>query len=415
MKPGTCYTLLFILFSMAACTQVKHADPGAGKAMDTYVVEGVHYLDQKPVSIEIADGKIARIQPLSSASEQSGFYVAPGLIDLQINGYMGIDFADQDLTIEMIREATRALWEKGVTSYLPTLITADHDSLVNSFSILSGALDDKEIGKSIPGFHLEGPYISPVQGFRGAHLEKYIREPDWNEFMKYQHASKNGIKLITVAPEMEGAVSFIQKCSQEGIIVSLGHHNGNAMEIKAATDAGASLSTHLGNGCANMIDRHNNPLWPQLADDRLSVTLIVDGFHLNQEEVVSFYKVKGNDRTILVSDALDLAGLEPGEYTRGERTVVLTPNVVKFPAENVLAGAASPISFCVGNMMKFTGCTLSEAIQMASTNPARLLGLSELGEVTEGKRADLILFTIENGSLVIQKTIVAGEVVYSRE
>ncbi len=414
MKPGTSYSFLFILFSMAACTQVKHADPGVEKAIDTYVVEGIHYLDQKPVSIEIAGGKIARIHPLSSAVGQREIYIAPGLIDIQINGYMGIDFADEDLTIEMIREATRVLWERGVTSFLPTLTTADHESLMNSFSILSHALDDKEIGNSIPGFHLEGPYISPVQGFRGAHLEKYIREPDWNEFMEYQHAAKNGIKMITVAPEMEGAVSFIQKCNQEGIIVALGHHNGNAMEIKAATDAGASLSTHLGNGCANMIDRHNNPLWPQLADDRLSATLIVDGYHLNQEEVVSFYKVKGNDRTILVSDALDLAGLEPGEYTRGERTVVLTPHVVKFPAENVLAGAASPITFCVGNMMKFTGCSLSEAIQMASTNPARLLGLSELGEVVEGKRADLILFTIENGSLVIQQTIVAGEVVYSR-
>jgi N-acetylglucosamine-6-phosphate deacetylase len=378
-------------------------------------VEGIYYLDQKPVSIEIADGKIAKIKTLSSGSERPEVYVAPGLIDIQINGYMGIDFLDQDLSIEKIREATRALWKEGVTSFLPTLVTADHESLINSFSILSRALDDREIGKSIPGFHLEGPYISPVQGFRGAHLEKYIRKPDWNEFQEFQHAAKNGIKIITVAPEVEGAVSFIQKCSQDGIVVSLGHHNGSAMEIQAATDAGASLSTHLGNGCANMIDRHNNPLWPQLAEDRLSASLIVDGFHLNKEEVQTFYKVKGNDRTILVSDALDLAGLKPGVYIRGEREVVLTPNVVKFPAENVLAGAASPIRFCVGNMMKFTGCSLSEAIQMASTNPARLMGLQDLGEIAEGKRADLILFTIENGELVIQQTMVAGKVVYSKE
>ncbi len=191
--------------------------------------------------------------------------------------------------------------------------------------------------------------------------------------------------------------------------------NGNAKQIKEATDAGASMSTHLGNGCANMINRHNNPLWPQLADDRLSASLIVDGFHLNKEEVQSFYKIKGNKNTILVSDALDLAGLEPGEYTRWERTVLLTPDVVKFPAENVLAGAASPISSCVGNMMKFTGCSLSEAIQMASTNPARLIGLNNLGEIKEGKRADLILFTIENGEVVIQQTIVAGKAVYSKE
>ncbi len=267
---------------------------------------------------------------------------------------------------------------------------------------------------SIPGFHLEGPYISPVKGFRGAHLEKYIREPDWDEFMELQKAANNWIKLITVAPEIEGAIPFIQNCTQAGIVVSLGHHNGNAQQINAAAIAGASMATHLGNGCANMINRHNNPLCPQLANDRISASLIVDGFHLNREEVQTFYKTKGKDKTILVSDALDLASLEPGEYIRWERTVLLTENVIKFPAENVLAGAASPLSACIGNMMKFTECSLADAIQMASTNPARLIGLDNMGEISIGKRADLVLFTIEEGKMVIQKTIVAGKVVYSK-
>ncbi|MCK4990901.1 MAG: N-acetylglucosamine-6-phosphate deacetylase [Bacteroidales bacterium] len=415
MKTRTCFPILIILFSLYACTEKKDTDSKDAGLEKTHSVEGVHYLEGALVGIEIVDGKIAKINHLSSESGLPKIYVAPGLIDIQINGYMGIDFADQELTIERIREAAKALWKEGVTSFLPTLITADQESLKNSFTILSESMDDEEIGMSVPGFHLEGPYISPVKGFRGAHLAKYIREPDWNEFLELQHAANNGIQLITVAVEIEGAVSFIQKCSQEGIIVSLGHHDGTAMEITEATDAGASLSTHLGNGCANMINRHNNPLWPQLAEDRLSATLIVDGFHLNKEEVQCFYKIKGKNRTILVSDAVDLAGLEPGEYIRGERKVLLTPDVIKFPAENVLAGAASPISACVGNMMKFTQCSLSDAIQMASTNPARLMGLTDLGEISEGKRADLILFTIENGELVIQQTIVAGEVVYSKE
>ena len=408
-------TIAIILFPMKACTEKKDNISSESNSEDVHTVEGVLYLDGKPVSIEIADGKIAKINHLSSHSELPEIYVAPGLIDIQINGYMGIDFASQDLTIEGIREVAKALWKEGVTSFLPTLITADQESLKNSFSILSESLDDEETGMSIPGFHLEGPYISPVKGFRGAHLEKYIREPDWNEFLELQNAANNGIKLITLAPEIEGAISFIQKCSQDGIVVSLGHHNGNTSQIKEATDAGASLSTHLGNGCANMINRHNNPLWPQLADDRLSASIIADGFHLNREELQCFYKIKGNSRTILVSDALDLAGLEPGEYTRWERRVLLTPDVVKFPAENVLAGAASPISSCVGNMMNFTGCSLSDAIQMASTNPARLMGLSNRGEISEGKRADLILFTIEDGKMVIQQTMIAGEVVYTKE
>jgi N-acetylglucosamine-6-phosphate deacetylase len=388
---------------------------GVAGEKDTKSIEGLLYSDGKPVSVKITNGKITKIIRLSANAKVPPMYIAPGLIDIQVNGYMGIDFADQNLTLEGIRKATKALWEKGVTTFLPTLITADQEHLKNSFSILSKALDDKEIGPSIPGFHLEGPYISPEKGFRGAHLEKYIRKPDWNEFVELQQAAKKKIKLITVAPEIEGVIPFIQNCCREGVVVALGHHNGNALQIKQAIDAGAKLSTHLGNGCANMIDRHNNPLWPQLADDRISASLIVDGFHLNQQEVQCFYKIKGTNRTILVSDALDLAGLEPGEYIRGERKVLLTPDVVKFPDENVLAGAASPITAGVSNIMKFTKCSLADAIQMASTNPARLLGLNDIGEINPGKRADLILFTIENEKIVVQKTIVAGKEVYSKK
>ena len=378
-------------------------------------LEGMFYLDSKPVSVKIANGKITQIERLSPDADAPVMYIAPGLIDLQINGYMGIDFTGEDLTLEGIRKATKALWKEGVTSYLPTIITYSHERILTNFAVLAEAMEDPEIGWSIPGFHLEGPYISPVQGYRGAHLEKYIRPPDWKEFLQYQEAANNGIKLITVAPEIDGAIPFIQNLTAQGIYVSLGHHNGSANNIREAIDAGASMSTHLGNGCANMINRHHNPIWPQLADDRLSISIIVDGYHLTEEEVKSFYKVKGVQNTILVSDALDLAGLEPGEYVRGERKVLLTPNVIKFPAENVLAGAASPIRICVGNMMQFTGCSVKEAIQMASLNPANLLKLENVGNISPGKLANLILFTIENGEMIIQKTIVAGKLVYSKD
>ena len=382
---------------------------------DTLVFEGQFYQDSKPVRIKIADGKIAEIQHLEDLPGASDIYIAPGLIDIQINGYMGVDFSSPELTLSEIRKATRELWKEGVTTFFPTLITNEDNALKRSFTIMAQVLDDPEIGVSIPGFHLEGPYISPVQGFRGAHLEKYIRPPDWQEFMSYQKSAKSGIKLITVAPEMEGAIPFIRKCVESGVVVSLGHHNGSAETIRKAIDAGASMSTHLGNGCANLIDRHNNPLWPQLADDRLTPTIIADGFHLTKEELLTFYKVKGPENIILVSDALDLAGLPPGEYIRGERMVLLTPDVVKFPAENVLAGAASPISKCVGNMIQITQCSLKEAIQMASTNPAKKFGLNNLGEISQGKRADVIIFTIEHDKIVVQKTVVAGNVVYSKE
>jgi N-acetylglucosamine-6-phosphate deacetylase len=221
------------------------------------------------------------------------------------------------------------------------------------------------------------------------------------------------IRLITVAPEFEGIIPMIRYCIDNNIVVSLGHHNGSAEEIAAAVDAGASFSTHLGNGCANMIHRHNNPLWPQLAEDRLTAGLITDGFHLNKAEVQTFYKVKGDDLIVLVSDAVDLAGLPPGEYERWGGTVVLTQDVVKFPAENVLAGAASPISKCIGNMMGFTDCSLESAINMATRNPARLIGLEDVGEIQVGKRADLILFTLEGTEIRIHQTMVNGEVVYT--
>ena len=390
---------------MYACTEKK----------DTNSIVGLLYLDGKPVSIDIVDGKIAKIKHLPSGSDSPEVYIAPGLIDIQINGYMGVNFSDQKLTIEDMHEATKALWKEGVTSYLPTLTSSDHIRLEKSFSLLAEALDDEVIGMSIPGFHLEGPYISPVKGYRGAHQEKFIRLPDWNEFSEFQKAAQNGIKLITVAPEMEAAIPFIEKCNESGVVVSLGHHNGTSEIIDQAVDAGASLSTHLGNGCANMIHRHHNPLWPQLANDGISITIIADGFHLTRDEVRTFYKVKGADRTILVSDVVYLAGLPPGEYIDDGVTLLLTKDVVKYPAEKVLHGAAQSINEGVGNMMRFTRCSLKDAIQMASTNPAHLMGLSDLGEIGQGKRADLILFTIEHGNMVIQKTMVAGKVVYSKE
>ncbi|MBC8769201.1 amidohydrolase family protein [Arenibacter sp. BSSL-BM3] len=378
-------------------------------------IEGVLYSDEGWVSLSTTSGKISGINRLATGNNVSKTYVAPGLIDVQINGYMGVDFSGPELTVEGIRKATKALWKAGVTTYFPTIITSDFKRMKKNFAILAQAQKDPEIGKSIPGFHLEGPYISPLPGFRGAHLEKYIKNPDWEEFQELQRAANNGIKLITLAPELDGAIPFIRNCVANGITVALGHHNGSAEDIERAIDAGAKMATHLGNGCANEINRHYNPLWPQLADDRITPSIIADGFHLTKEEVRSFYKVKGPDKTILVSDALDLAGLPPGEYTRGERTLLLTPNVVKLPKENVLAGAASPISACVGVIMDYTQCTLKDAIQMASTNPAKMFSLNELGEIGQGKRADLILFQLENNKVVIHKTFVSGQLVYSKE
>ena len=405
MKIRTCIYTLFLMLLLHSCTDKEGAA----------YVEGLLYLDGKPVSIEIVDGIITQVKSLTGKSDFPEVYLAPGLIDIQINGYMGVDFSDQDLNPDKMHEATFALWKEGVTSYLPTVITRDQERLARSFSLLAGSLEDEIISRSIPGFHLEGPYISPVKGYRGAHPEQHVRLPDWKEFSELQERAQQGIKLVAVAPEMDGAIPFIGKCSENGLVVTLAHHNGSPEDINQAVNSGATLSNHLGNGCANEINRHHNPLWPQLSNDGLSISIIADGSHLTRDEVRTFYKVKGPEQTILVSDALSFAGLPLGVYEKDGEIYELTSEVVKFPSENVLAGAALPLSKCIGKVMGFTGCSIGDAIRMASTNPARLMGLDHLGEIKEGLRADLILFTLEDGEMVIQKTWIAGKIVYAKK
>jgi N-acetylglucosamine-6-phosphate deacetylase len=193
------------------------------------------------------------------------------------------------------------------------------------------------------------------------------------------------------------------------IIVSIGHTNASAEQIKLAVDYGARLSTHLGNGCANLIDRHLNPLWPQLANDLLTPSIIADGHHLLPEEVQVFYKVKGPQNIILTSDVTHLIGMTPGKYLfMGSEVVFTDEGLIKNPVLNCLAGASMPLRTGVGNVMKFTGCTLGEAVNMASGNVARIYNLSDRGSLAPGKRADLILFELEGSNLVIKQTLVNG-------
>lgn len=375
-------------------------------------ISGIFYLDGQPVTIELNGDKIGKIDR-QVAGENSGLYIAPGLIDNQVNGYMQVAFAGEGLTVEGVRKATEALWKAGVTTYFPTLTTNSHERLLNNFKVLAEARRDPVLRLSIPGYFLEGPYISPVDGYRGAHLKQFVRPPDWDEFMQFYEAAEGKILQVSLAPELDSAIDFMRKCSEKGIIVGLAHHNGSAEQIKMAADAGAVVSTHLGNGCANMINRHDNPLWPQLAEERLYASIICDGFHLRPEEVKTFWLAKGTDKILLTSDVTSLAGMPPGEYTTRGRTVVLTPDgKIELPSQHVLAGAASPITKGIGNVMKFTGCSLADAIHMASRNQAHLYGLNDRGEIKTGKRADLILFRLVDGAVQIEKTILAGKVVY---
>ena len=379
------------------------------------VIEGLHYGTGKPVRIEVIDGLIAAINDISYSDKQDKYLiVAPGLIDNQINGYAGVDFSGDELSAKSIAKAARAIWRDGVTTFLPTILTNSHENLIKNFTILDDALNTEVIlHESIPGFHLEGPYISPEEGYIGCHPLKHIRKPSWKEFMVYQKASGGKIIQVTLAPEIEGAMEFIRECVKNEIIVAIGHTNASSDQISAAVDAGARISTHLGNGCANFIHRHKNPIWPQLANDLLTPTLIADGLHLNQEELKVFYKVKGSGNIILTSDVTYLGGMPPGRYSFLGSEVVLTEEGMLLNTElNCLAGASFPLKKGVENVMNFTKCLLSEAVKIASENASKIYRLNDRGNLDLGKRADIILFELTGNKIKIERTFLKGKLVF---
>ena len=392
-------------------------------------IQGINFLDYSPVSIRIKDGIITNIERLNTFSgNQKPYFIAPGLIDIQINGYLSVSFSLEgaektaasggELTVADVKKVTEGLWKEGVTSYFPTLTTNSQKLLLKNFAVIASAMKDPSLRGSIAGFHLEGPYISDVDGYRGAHPKEHVRKPDWKEFLELYKASGEKILLVTIAPEVSGAFEFIRKCREKGIVVSLGHHNGSAENIKEAIDNGAGMATHLANGCASLINRHKNPIWPQLADDRLVASIICDGFHLPSEIIQVFYKVKGADNIIMTSDITSYAGLPPGEYKiKSGETIVKTPDGnLRFSGQGGgLYGSATPLSKGVGHIMKVTGCSLGKAIQMATFNAARLHNLNDRGKLEPGRRADIILFTLDDFNMNIKKTIVSGKVVYEAD
>jgi len=382
---------------------------------EVFTVEALHFQTGTAVRLVIDNGYIRDVQDIDDASSlKPDLFVAPGLIDNQINGYSGVDFSSDDVTPEKVRLAAERIWSDGVTTFIPTVITNSHENLVLNFKNLYNAITREDLMGSVPGFHLEGPYISPEKGFYGTHPEKYVRKPDWNEFVEYQEAAGGKIIQVTVGPEVEGADVFIEKCKDKGIIVAIGHTNANAGQVRMAAEKGAKLSTHLGNGCANMIHRHHNHLWPQLAEDRLIPTIIADGHHLPEEVIKVFVKVKGPDKIILTSDVNHLIGMPPGKYNYlGTEVVYSEDGLVRNPGKNCLAGASMPLVRGVETVMNYTGCPPGEAINMASKNVADVYGFNDRGLITPGKRADLILFSLANNKLSILKTWIRGKLVYS--
>lgn len=379
-------------------------------------IEGINFETGKPVRLEIAGGNIVSVNEFINTDNNYLPWIAPGLIDNQINGYANIDFSGDGLSSGDLFKSAKAIWSDGVTTFIPTLITNSRENLIRNFRILADELEgNKQLELSIPGFHLEGPCISESDGYRGCHPLEFVRKPSWEEFTEFQDAACGKIIQLTLAPETEGAMDLIRKCTENGIVSAVGHSNASAGQIKMAGDNGASLSTHLGNGCANLINRHNNPIWPQLADERFTISVIADGHHLTPEELIVFRKVKGPDKIILTSDVIFLAGMAAGRYKFLGADVTLTPEGMLINADlNILAGASFPLITGVGNLLKFTGCSLYEAVNMASSNVAKFYNLNDRGTLAPGKRADIIIFNLSDSKPEILKTYLSGNLVYQK-
>lgn len=302
----------------------------------------------------------------------------PGFVDLQVNGFAGVDFNNPLTTPEEVLRAGQAQRSTGVTAYLPTLITSSFESFARCARTLLEAGDP-----GILGIHMEGPYISPEDGPRGAHPRQHVRQADRDDFQRRLEAAGGRIVLVTLAPEVPGALSLIEYLVDSGIRVAVGHTAATPERIRDALRAGASLSTHLGNGCAQLLPRHPNFLWEQLASDELAASFIVDGHHLPASTVKAMIRAKTPERSILVTDAIAAAGCPPGRYRIGELEIELNAaGRVCVPDSPYLAGSALKMDEAVANTVRFTGLPLETALSMAGTNPARYLGIEPRGRVS---------------------------------
>jgi N-acetylglucosamine-6-phosphate deacetylase len=301
----------------------------------------------------------------------------PGFVDLQVNGFAGVDFGDPATTSDDVRRAVAAIEKTGVTRFLPTLITSSGEAFAACARTL---LDTRH--SAIAGIHMEGPYISPEDGSRGAHAREHVRGADVDDFKRRQEAADGRIRLVTLAPEAQGALPLIEHLVAKGVRVAIGHTAANRAQIQDAVAAGATLSTHLGNGCSSMLPRHPNLLWEQLAEDRLLASFIVDGHHLPPATVRSMVRAKTPARTILVTDAMAAAGMPPGVYTIGRQRVELdATGRVAAPGASNLAGSALALPVAIGNTVRFTGLPLEDVIPMATTRPAEYIGFRPAGTV----------------------------------
>jgi N-acetylglucosamine-6-phosphate deacetylase len=354
-----------------------------------------------PVEIEF-DRTIRAVRPTTAAGN---LYVAPAFIDVQVNGFAGVDYNSPGAAHEEIERSIAVIHSTGVARFLPTVITGPANDMVAALRNLDGVRNP-----AIAGFHVEGPHLSSEEGPRGAHPLASIRRPDLAEYRAWQEATHGRIRIVTVSPHWPEAPAYTEALVRDGVTVSIGHTHANEQQIADAVNAGATMSTHLGNAAHAVIKKQPNYIWEQLAEDRLTAGFIVDGIHIQCAFLKSCIRAKGIDRSVLVTDASTPAGAKPGRYKLGDQQVDYTEDGrVVLSGTDRLAGSALLMHHGVANLMKMAQLSLSDAVRMATINPARAANLTS--GIQTGKPADLVLFRLLEGNLKIEATYRDGELV----
>lgn len=387
-------------------------------------LRGRRYDTGEPVCITTEGDRISAVTPCTPSGSIADWpWIAPGLVDLQINGHGGIWFSNAKLTAEEVVKTVEPHFGAGITRMLPTLVTASHEELSNGFAAIRQACEQHRwVDRMIAGCHLEGPFISGEDGPRGAHPLQHVRPADWEEFLKLQAAAGGRIRLVTLAAESVGAQEFTRRAVESGVTVAIGHTAASSDQIQAAVDAGARLSTHLGNGAHGQIRRHPNYIWDQLGDSRLVASIITDGHHLPPAVIRSIIQAKTPAGVVITCDAAGLAGCPPGQYTAASGTVEILEDgrIVIAGQQQLLAGSSLLTDVCVAHAVAVGGVSLAEAFDMAGRNPCRLLGL-EPTRLRRGSRADLVQFDFNGPGDVIRwkSTVMGGQIrfgqIYSME
>lgn len=376
------------------------------------VYRGISIETGKALEVQVEQGRIHEIREIPPSKDLP--YLSPGFFDLQINGHKGIDYSGEDLTPEKVLEVCRSVARTGTTRHFATIITRPRDRILVNLRVIAEARKRFPfVQAAILGIHLEGPFISEEDGPRGAHNREFVRDPSIEEFEEWQEASGGNVRIVTLAPERKGAIPFIQHLRQKGVVAAIGHTGASLEVLQEAIRAGATLSTHLGNGSHAQIPRLRNYIWEQLAADELYASLICDGFHLPPSVIKVFARAKGMEKIILVSDVAFLAGLKPGFHKWGHLDVELHPDGrITQVGTPFFAGAGHLLDRDIAQFVKHTGWDLSLAVKACTVNPARLCGFPESSfRIVPDAPAHLVLFHHTEGedTLRILKVVAEGE------